>query len=126
MQNFIIVTKNPNERFIGIYKNKNPNERFIGIYKNKLFENEIAAALEKEKAILQDKQSGDKYEYEIVPVWKPDEETINTDLMLLIEKQIRESVRLEFDLIHSKLDQLIADMICIRKHFSEKLIKQEK
>ena len=94
MQNFIIVTKNP-------------NERFIGIYKNKLFESEIAAALEKEKAVKKDKREEKVVKYEIVPVWKPDEETINTDLMLLIEKQIKESIRLEFDLIHSKLDKII-------------------
>ena len=99
MQNFIIVVKSKNAL--------TAKGEFNCIYKNKLFESEISAALEKEKAIKQDKQSGDKYEYEIVPVWKPDEETINTDLMLLIEKQIRESVRLEFDLIHSKLDKII-------------------
>lgn len=94
MQNFIIVVKNP-------------NERFIGIHKNKLFESEIAAALEKEKAIKENKQSGKVCKYEIVPVWKPDEESSNTDLMLLIEKQIKETIRLEFDLLHEKIDKLI-------------------
>ena len=94
MQNFIIIVKNP-------------NERFIGIHKNKLFESEIAAALEKEKAIKEDKREGKVVEYEIIPVWKSNEESFNTDLMLLIEKQIKESIRLEFDLLHKKIDKLI-------------------
>ena len=94
MQNFIIIIKKL-------------NGEFDCIHRNRLFESEIAATLEQEKAIKEDKRSGKVVEYEIIPVWKPDEETTNTDLMLLIEKQIKETIRLEFDLIHNKLDQLI-------------------
>lgn len=111
MQNFIIVVK--------------LEGKFGCIHKNKLFESEIAAALEKEKAIKKDKRDGGVYEYEIVPVWKPNEESSSADLMLLTEKQTKESIRLVFDLLHQKIDQLTADILCIRKHFSEKLINRE-